>query len=90
MRQSDSGDIPAEYLRIVGTQPTIDDLPTVEPRAPRTRRDHLRYYARAAFGGTRRHYGWRRAAKHFWSARWWWSGGLMGPQPSGYGKDAWR
>ena len=49
---------------------------------PWRRKGHFRYYVRVAL----RNRSWHR----FWVARWFWSGGRIGPVPQGYSKDYWQ
>lgn len=56
----------------------------------RRRRDHLAYYLRVVLTHDLPNYGIRRAWNHLWSARWYWSGGFLGPIPVGKTKDGWK
>lgn len=48
------------------------------------REGQLRYYLAAA-----KRERWGRKWNRFWSARWFWSAGRIGPLPQGYGADYW-
>lgn len=49
------------------------------------RKGQLRYYLRAA-----KREPWGRKWNRFWSARWFWSAGRIGPIPYNYKKSYWR